>query len=143
MKKGAEKAGKLRRRSVLILRRVLIFAIGTIALMALLSVHVQEGSKLPADATHKISTQHEIEHQKVSSERSFVYEFGSSNVSKALPVVHKICSWMVQKGSQIWICGSHFRTEAMFPALNQIQCTNILQKLRVTCWYMQMVALIR
>lgn len=26
----------------------------------------------------------------MSSERSFVYEFGSSNVSKALPVVHKV-----------------------------------------------------
>ncbi|GFP93359.1 hypothetical protein PHJA_001480300 [Phtheirospermum japonicum] len=45
---------KRRWRTVLILRRMLMCAIGTIALMALLSVHVHEVAKLPADASYKL-----------------------------------------------------------------------------------------
>lgn len=48
--------GKRRWRALLILRRLLICAIGIIALMALLSIHVPEILRLPADTSYKLPT---------------------------------------------------------------------------------------
>ncbi|KAI3460051.1 hypothetical protein Pfo_016714 [Paulownia fortunei] len=81
---------KRRWRTVLILRRVLMCAIGTIALMALLSVHVQEISKLPAGASYKLPTQHEIGYQKLSRERSWMQEFDTPHLLKAPLTAHKL-----------------------------------------------------
>lgn len=47
---------KRRWRTVLIVRRLLMCAIGIIALMALLSVHVQQVTIWPADASFKLPT---------------------------------------------------------------------------------------
>lgn len=48
--------GKRRWRALLILRRLLMCAIGIIALMALLSIHVPEILRLPADTSYKLPT---------------------------------------------------------------------------------------
>ncbi|KAL6527279.1 hypothetical protein OROGR_016369 [Orobanche gracilis] len=77
---------KRRRRTVLILTRVILFAIWTVALMALLSVHVQD---MPADASHKLPSQHEIGYRKLIRERSWMQEFDPPH-SKNPPTAHKV-----------------------------------------------------
>ncbi|KAL3634011.1 O-fucosyltransferase 7 [Castilleja foliolosa] len=73
-------------RTVLILRRVLMFAIGIIALMALLSVHVHEVAKLPADASsYKLPSKHDIGYQKHNRERSWIQEFAPPHLKNPLP----------------------------------------------------------
>ncbi|XP_011074208.1 uncharacterized protein At1g04910 isoform X1 [Sesamum indicum] len=81
---------KPRWRTVLILRRVLMCAIATIALMALLSVHVREVSKLPGGAAYKLPAQHEISYQKVSGERSRMQEFAHPHVLEAPLIAQKL-----------------------------------------------------
>ncbi|KAA8538120.1 hypothetical protein F0562_027728 [Nyssa sinensis] len=77
---------KRRWRSLGLLRRLLTCAICSIALVALLSVHVclfpsSKVSMLP-DA-YKLPAQHEIGYQKLRSERSWTREFAPLHLSKA------------------------------------------------------------
>ncbi|KAK4387705.1 O-fucosyltransferase 7 [Sesamum angolense] len=81
---------KPRWRTVLILRRVLMCAIATIALMALLSVHVREVSKLPGGASFKLPAQHEIGYQKPSGERSWMLEFAPPHMLEAPLTAQKL-----------------------------------------------------
>ncbi|KAL6578367.1 hypothetical protein OROMI_010695 [Orobanche minor] len=77
---------KRRSRTVLILGRVIMFAIWTVALMAFLSVHVQD---IPADVSHKLPSQHEIRYQKLSRERSWMQEFTPRHLKNPL-TAHKL-----------------------------------------------------
>ncbi|KAK6130677.1 hypothetical protein DH2020_035579 [Rehmannia glutinosa] len=61
-----------------------------IALMALLSVHVQEVTKLPAEASYKLPSQHEIGYQKLSRERSWLEEFAPPHLLKPPLTAHKL-----------------------------------------------------
>ncbi|XP_051118420.1 O-fucosyltransferase 7 isoform X2 [Andrographis paniculata] len=84
LKKEMAKLGMPRWGTVLILRRLLLCAIVMIAITALLSVHVQEVSKLPANAARKLPMQHESEYQKLSTERSYPHELAArSHLLKA------------------------------------------------------------
>lgn len=80
---------KRRWRSLLILRRLLTCAIAAIALMALL-VHVEEVTKLPADASYKLPTQHETGYQKLSQERSRMEEIAPPHLLEDPLTAHKI-----------------------------------------------------
>ncbi|CAA0840757.1 O-fucosyltransferase family protein [Striga hermonthica] len=80
-----------RRRTVLILRRLLMCAIGTIALVALLYVHVQEANRLPADAVHKLPSQHETGYQKLSKEGSWTQELAAPHLKNPF-TTHKLDS---------------------------------------------------
>ncbi|KAK2995349.1 hypothetical protein RJ640_006569 [Escallonia rubra] len=77
---------KRRWRTLGLLRKLLTFAICAIALVALLSAHVHVFSpstvqKLPDP--YKLPTQHEIEYQKLSTERSWTRELAHPHLRKA------------------------------------------------------------
>lgn len=81
---------KKRWRKVAILRKVLTFSIGAIALLALLYVHVvfpaSEVTKLP----DKLPTQHETSYQRLSRERSWIQELSPPHLPKAPLAARKI-----------------------------------------------------
>ncbi|KAL2459012.1 O-fucosyltransferase family protein [Forsythia ovata] len=81
---------KRRWRTVALLRQVLTCAIGTIALVALLSIHVQDIIKLPSDASYKLPTQQEMGYQKLSRERSWTQEFSPPHLSEDPLTAHKL-----------------------------------------------------
>lgn len=81
---------KRRWRALLILRRLLTCAIAAIALMALLSVHVEEVTKLPADASYKLPAQHETGYQKLSTELSWMEEVAPPHLLEDPLSAHKL-----------------------------------------------------
>ncbi|KAJ9673904.1 hypothetical protein PVL29_023447 [Vitis rotundifolia] len=73
-------------RGLVVLRRLLIGAICSIAAVALLSVHVHVflSSKVPDFSdSYKLPTQHEIGFQRLSTERKWVQELAPPHLSKA------------------------------------------------------------
>ncbi|KAL9144035.1 hypothetical protein ABFS82_14G271500 [Erythranthe guttata] len=81
---------KRRWRTFLILRRMLMCAIGVIGLIALVSVHVEEVTKLPADSSYKLPTQQEIGYQKLSREGNWLQEFAPPHSLKSPFTAHKL-----------------------------------------------------
>ncbi|KAL3845774.1 hypothetical protein ACJIZ3_003177 [Penstemon smallii] len=85
--------GKRRWKTLVMLRRLLMCATGAIALVALLSIHLRELTKLPSDTSYKLPTQHEIGYQNLKREQSWTKEFASPHLLKAPLTAHKVLSF--------------------------------------------------
>ncbi|XP_073066839.1 O-fucosyltransferase 7-like isoform X1 [Primulina eburnea] len=85
---------KRRWRTLLVLRRLLVCAIGTISLMALLSAHV---ARLPAHTSHKLPKQPENGFQNLRRERSWMQELAPPQLKN--PTVS--LEWEAASGSLV------------------------------------------
>ncbi|CAD5181201.1 unnamed protein product [Musa acuminata subsp. malaccensis] len=81
---------RLRPSSVAVLRSVLICAIATVSLVALLDVHVSPSSSSPFRAAYTLAKRHEIGYGSRRSELAWMQEMAPPQLSKAPTAFHQV-----------------------------------------------------